>query len=187
MAGKKTRNFGDVIRAKLAENPDLAQAVEDEAFNADIAQQVHDLRTEAGLTQKQLADLVGTQQSAISRIEDADYDGHSLAMLRRIAKALNRQLKVDFCAKPIYVDACTTEFTPAWPALEAWQLVAGITAKGAVPIVSGPIKAAGAIPDATFQIDIAGAVQAAPALSGPFEVLFTRLAPVEAIELTKKT
>jgi transcriptional regulator with XRE-family HTH domain len=55
---------------------------------------VHDLRTEAGLTQKELADLVGTTQSVISRLEDADYEGHSLFMLRRIATALKQRLLV---------------------------------------------------------------------------------------------
>jgi predicted transcriptional regulator len=101
MTKKRTRNFGDVIRAKLAADPELAKAVEEEAFHADIAQQVYDLRTNAKLTQKELAVLVGTRQSVISRIEDADYDGHSLAMLRRIASALNRRLKVEFCAEAV--------------------------------------------------------------------------------------
>jgi ribosome-binding protein aMBF1 (putative translation factor) len=96
---KRTRNFGDVIRAKLAAHPELAKAVEEQSFNADIAQQVYDLRTNAKLTQRQLAELVGTQQSVISRIEDADYTGHSLTMLKRIAHALKRRLKVDFGAK----------------------------------------------------------------------------------------
>src|SRR5438105_356288 len=99
MAKKRTRNFGDVIRVKLAANPKLAKAVAEESFNADIAQKVYDLRTEAGLTQKQLAAMVGTQQSVISRIEDADYAGHSLAMLKRIALALKRRLKVEFCVQ----------------------------------------------------------------------------------------
>lgn len=98
MAKKRTKNFGDVIRAKLAANPELAKAVEEQAFNADIAQRVFDLRTEAKLTQKELAALVGTQQSVISRIEDANYHGHSLTMLKRIASALKCRLKVDFCA-----------------------------------------------------------------------------------------
>lgn len=100
MAKKKsTRNFGEVLKAKLEANPELAKAVEEEAFNADIAQQVYDMRTQANLTQKELADLVGTKQSVISRIEDSDYSGHSLGLLRRIAFALNKSLKVDFCLK----------------------------------------------------------------------------------------
>ena len=42
-------------------------------------------RTEAGLSQKELAEMIGTTQSVISRLEDADYEGHSLSMLSRIA------------------------------------------------------------------------------------------------------
>lgn len=91
-----TRNFGDVLRAKLAANPELAKAVAEEAFNTDIAQQVYDLRTEAQLTQRQLAELVGTQQSVISRIEDADYVGHSLTMLKRIGAALGKDVRIEF-------------------------------------------------------------------------------------------
>ena len=65
-------------------------------LNAAIAQQIHDLRTKAGLTQKQLADLVGTSHSVISRLEDADYEGHSLSMLQRISSALNYQIQLRF-------------------------------------------------------------------------------------------
>ena len=96
----RTKDFTDVVRAKLASDPDLAAAVEKEALNADLAQKVYDLRTAAGLTQKQLAERVGTRQSVISRIEDADYDGHSLALLRRIAAAVGKDLRVEFRARP---------------------------------------------------------------------------------------
>lgn len=64
--------------------------------DAEVARQIYDLRTQSGLTQKQLAVLVGTSTSAISRLEDADYDGHSLGMLRRIASALDRRVEVRF-------------------------------------------------------------------------------------------
>jgi len=59
-----------------------------------IAQMVYDARSAAGLTQKQLAEAVGTTQSVISQLEDAEYDGHSLSMLRRIAKALHRRVEI---------------------------------------------------------------------------------------------
>lgn len=65
-------------------------------LNAQIAQEIYELRTGAGLTQKQLAELVGTTDSAISRLEDADYAGHSLKMLQRIGTALNRRLEIHF-------------------------------------------------------------------------------------------
>ncbi len=99
----RTRNFADVIRAKMAVNPDLAESVEIDSFNADVAMKVYEARKAAGLSQKQLAELVGTQQSVISRIEDADYDGHSLKLLRRIAAALGKKLQVEFytCSTPL--------------------------------------------------------------------------------------
>jgi hypothetical protein len=45
-----------------------------------------------------LAKLVGTTASVICRLEDADYEGHSLAMLNRIAGALNKRVKIEFVA-----------------------------------------------------------------------------------------
>ena len=50
----------------------------------------------AQLTQKELARLVGTTASVICRLEDADYAGHSMAMLHRIAAALHKSLDVRF-------------------------------------------------------------------------------------------
>ena len=73
-----------------------AEAFEAELANADVARKIYDLRTHAGLTQSQLAKLVGTSASVISRLEDADYEGHSLAMLRRIAVALNKRVEIRF-------------------------------------------------------------------------------------------
>ena len=65
-------------------------------LNAEIAQEIYALRTKAGLTQAQLAKLVRTTASVISRLEDADYSGHSLSMLQRISAALNRRVEVRF-------------------------------------------------------------------------------------------
>jgi transcriptional regulator with XRE-family HTH domain len=69
--------------------------IEAERVNADIAQMIYDARIQAGLTQEELAKRVGTKQPVIARLEDADYQGHSLNMLQRIAKALNRTLRVE--------------------------------------------------------------------------------------------
>ncbi len=72
------------------------RALADAKLNAEIAQEIYALRTKAGLTQRQLAVLVGTTDSAISRLEDADYLGHSIKMLQRISAALNRRLVIHF-------------------------------------------------------------------------------------------
>ena len=92
----RTKNFGDVIRQKLANDPALAQRVENAAFDACIASQIYEARKAADLTQQQLADLVGTKQSVIARIEDADYDGHSLRLLQRVGEALGWRVRVEF-------------------------------------------------------------------------------------------
>ncbi|HEU4342078.1 MAG TPA: helix-turn-helix domain-containing protein, partial [Candidatus Binatia bacterium] len=61
-----------------------------------LARKIVALRMEAGLSQRQLAKLIGTTASVICRLEDADYEGHSLAMLNRIATALNRRVEIHF-------------------------------------------------------------------------------------------
>lgn len=50
----------------------------------------------SGLTQRELAALVGTTPSVICRLEDADYAGHSLSMPTRIAEALGRSMEIRF-------------------------------------------------------------------------------------------
>jgi DNA-binding XRE family transcriptional regulator len=101
---RRTRDFGEVIQAELDADPKLAEAVAQEILHAQIAQQVYALRIEANLTQSQLAKRVGTQQSVISRIEDADYEGHSLTLLGRIADALGKHLRVDFYSPPTFCE-----------------------------------------------------------------------------------
>jgi ribosome-binding protein aMBF1 (putative translation factor) len=83
----------------VADDPEAVKAYEDELLNARIAQQIYELRRKAGLTQRALAERVGTQPSVISRLEDADYEGHSVSMLRRIAEALDQKLEVRMISK----------------------------------------------------------------------------------------
>jgi transcriptional regulator with XRE-family HTH domain len=73
-----------------------AQEYEEEVVNADIARKVFALRTKAGLSQRQLARKIGTTASVICRLEDADYEGHSLSMLKRIAEALDKRIEIRF-------------------------------------------------------------------------------------------
>lgn len=76
--------------------PGRLKKLEEARANEEIARKIHELRTAAGLTQTQLAKLIGTTASAICRLEDADYEGHSLAMLRRIGGALNQRVEIRF-------------------------------------------------------------------------------------------
>ena len=76
--------------------PERLALLEEERANAKIAGLIYRLRTEAGLTQRELAERVGTTASVVCRLEDADYEGHSLAMLRRIAAALGKRVALAF-------------------------------------------------------------------------------------------
>jgi len=66
----------------------------------DLALLVREMREEAGLTQTELAKRVGTAQSVIARLEDAEYTGHSLATLERIALACGVALRLHAEKKP---------------------------------------------------------------------------------------
>ncbi|MFM7406919.1 MAG: helix-turn-helix domain-containing protein [Cuspidothrix sp.] len=95
----KTNDAIKIINKMMKEDPELQEMVRESALNAQVSQIIYDARKEAGLTQKQLADLVGTTQSVIARLEDADYDGHSLSMLARIAAALNQKVEIKISPK----------------------------------------------------------------------------------------
>ena len=81
------------------------KSLQTEREKANIATQIYELRQQAGLSQKRLADLVGTTQSVISRLEDADYEGYSLEMLRRIATTLHCKIKVEIVPENKYAYA----------------------------------------------------------------------------------
>jgi transcriptional regulator with XRE-family HTH domain len=83
-------------RLLVAGDPEMEAILEQERLNLNVAQQIYDLRTQANLTQRQLAELVKTTPSVISRLEDADYNGHSVPMLIRIGLALCQKIEVRF-------------------------------------------------------------------------------------------
>jgi transcriptional regulator with XRE-family HTH domain len=100
MTKKPTTNAVEILRNRyVKDDPERKASVEAERVNAEVARLIYTMRTEAGLTQGQLAELVETTQSVISRLEDSDYDGHSLSMLNRIAEAMQKKLMVVMTAK----------------------------------------------------------------------------------------
>jgi len=78
------------------DSPELKRLTEEARVNAAVAQLIYDARHKAGLSQAELAERIGTKQTVISRLEDADYDGHSLTMLQRIAAALGKTITIEF-------------------------------------------------------------------------------------------
>jgi DNA-binding XRE family transcriptional regulator len=82
------------LERMVGDDHKLRAMIEEETMYCEIASLVYQARTAAGLTQAQLAKLIGTSQPAIARLEDADYGARSLAMLQKIAAALNRRLEI---------------------------------------------------------------------------------------------
>ena len=92
-----TTDAAKIIRKRFFDGkPDRLAELEKMRADDAVARKLVELRTKADLTQRELAKLVGTSASVICRLEDADYDGHSLAMLNRIAAALHRRVEIRF-------------------------------------------------------------------------------------------
>lgn len=98
MKKPKTRTITDGMeilkRRYLRKNPALAKIVDEEFEKLKIGQQIYNMRMKARLTQTELAELAGTTHSVISRLESADYNGHSLKLLQRIAVSLGKTVNV---------------------------------------------------------------------------------------------
>lgn len=97
MKKKKTSDAVRILHDRYYKRDAKRQAALDqERVNAKIARDIYRLRQKHNLTQKELAAKVKTTPSVISRLEHADYPGHSLNMLQRIATALNQRIEVKF-------------------------------------------------------------------------------------------
>jgi len=95
-----TSDATQILRRRYYDGkPDRAAQLEEARAEDELARKIYELREQAGLTQKRLAKLVGTTASVISRLEDSDYEGHSLTMLKRIAAAVNKRLEIRFVSR----------------------------------------------------------------------------------------
>jgi transcriptional regulator with XRE-family HTH domain len=96
----RRHHYGDALDYTIKhfglDTPEFWAELAGSDADADVSMMVYALRTAAGLTQTGLARHVGTTASAISRLENAEYTGHSLAMLRRIAEAVGMKVVVRF-------------------------------------------------------------------------------------------
>ena len=94
---KKTTDGIEIIHRRFfSGRPDREAELAEARADIAVAEKIRGLREKAGLTQRQLAKLVGTTASVICRLEDADYEGHSLAMVNRIAAALDKRVEIRF-------------------------------------------------------------------------------------------
>ena len=92
----KTRNAREIIDRITGDDAELRDMIAEETVNVRVARLIHEARTTANLTQQELADLIHSKQPVVARLEDADYEGHSLSMLDRIATALGKRVEISF-------------------------------------------------------------------------------------------
>lgn len=93
----KVRTF----RSRLSEDlkdPEFKAYYKEERQALILAMKIAKLRERKGLSQQQLAKLMGTSQQAISRIESGDYEGFTLKTLEKIAEATGTRVKIEFVA-----------------------------------------------------------------------------------------
>ena len=95
---KTTRTTTDAVAIlhKRFGSPESEAYMVEELERVLIGNQIYDLRTKAGMTQAALAKKVGTKAAEIDRLENADYEGHSLPMLRKIAAVFGTRIELNF-------------------------------------------------------------------------------------------
>ena len=85
-------------RSRFLKNPRIRRVYEELGPEFAVIALLIRTRLYRNLTQRELAERVGTRQSAISRLESGTYNP-SLSFLYKIADALNARLKVSVSSK----------------------------------------------------------------------------------------
>ena len=97
MKQSKIRTFRNRLREDF-KDPEFKTHYQEERQALKLAMKIAELREKKGLSQQQLAELMGTSQQAISRIESGEYEGFTLKTLEKIAAATGMRIKIDFVA-----------------------------------------------------------------------------------------
>jgi transcriptional regulator with XRE-family HTH domain len=79
-------------------DPEFKTHYQEERQTLKLAMKIAELRDKKGLSQQQLAKLMGTSQQAISRIESGEYEGFTLKTLEKIAESTGMRVKIEFVA-----------------------------------------------------------------------------------------
>ncbi len=84
--------FEDVL-ARALKDPEVKKGYDALELEFSIIEQVIRKRLAKGLSQKQLAEKIGTKQSAIARLEGGNTNP-SVAFLEKVSKALGSKLQI---------------------------------------------------------------------------------------------
>lgn len=95
----------DVLKHRYGGDPDFEEGVALAREQLAAAPLVYDARNQAGLSQSQLAERIGEEQSVVVKLEEADYEGQLLPLLRKIDHALNLGLELKFVSAQKEINA----------------------------------------------------------------------------------
>jgi DNA-binding XRE family transcriptional regulator len=93
----KVRTFQSRLREDI-KDPSFRKHYQEERQALKLAMKITELRDQKGLSQQDLAKLMGTSQQAISRIESGEYEGFTLKTLEKIAEATGMRVNIEFVA-----------------------------------------------------------------------------------------
>jgi predicted transcriptional regulator len=81
------------IKANLLTDPETRKEVKELELEYALIRQIIKARIEQKISQKELAQRMGTQQSNISRLESGEYNP-SLKFLKKVAESLGKELEI---------------------------------------------------------------------------------------------
>lgn len=93
---EKIFTHNDVLNELEKKWPGFKKEVKAKADKLHIAYKIAEMRHRARLSQKALANKIGTKQSVVARMESPNYKDYRVSTLSKIAQALHSQLVVDF-------------------------------------------------------------------------------------------
>ena len=95
MAKKKQLTFEELLDRELGlEGSEHRKAFESKTRFYELSDMIKTTRLEAGMTQQQLADKIGTQKSYISKIENGNCDLRYSTLLRIFEDAFGKTLSI---------------------------------------------------------------------------------------------
>lgn len=93
-----SKNFRETLNRRLENDAEFRKEYEALSPEYELAKMLIACRNSGNLTQKQLSELTGIDQSDISKIENGNANP-SIKTLTRIASAMNMNLKIEFVPK----------------------------------------------------------------------------------------
>lgn len=106
---KRGKTFSEYISSYYKDKPEQKDAFYKELLSLSIGEEIKELRLSKGLTQKEFANLIGSSQSAVARLENSGYNSYSLKTLLKISNSMEMELVISFRDRRYREDAESSE------------------------------------------------------------------------------